>query len=149
LTITRKRHSPKRNLTLNCMITKEEFEKTVEAFENLEPSRSQLYRIKLDLLKAGFEVEAYLLILATWNFARFRYVMRTFKLDHFRDTIETTRSHFERLDSEEFQNANFDLIANDVSEIYVRFKHLADQTGASKIMHFKYPQLFVIWNTDI
>jgi len=103
----------------------------------------------LDLLRAGFEVEAYLLILATWNFARFRYVMRTFNLDRFREAIEATRPHFERLDGTQFQSANFDTIADDVSEVYIRFKALADQTGASKILHFKHPRLFVMWDTEI
>src|SRR5262245_8341927 len=149
LTIKRKRQSPQRTSKLTSIITNEEFEKTIGAFENLEPSRSQLYRMALDLLKTGFEVEAYLLILATWNFARFRYVMRTFELDRFREIIEITRPHFKRLDSETFQKANFDIIADDVSEIYVRFKHLADQTGASKIIHFKHPRLFVMWDTEI
>jgi len=39
------------------------------------------------------------------------------------------------------------LINNTV--IYDAFKAVAEQTGASKIMHFKQPKLFIMWDTDI
>jgi len=106
----------------------------------LEPSRWQLYRMGL---------EAYLLILATWNFARFRYVMRTFKLDAFGEAIEKTKPSFERLRDQSFATVDFDSIAEDVKKIYTRFKSLAEKTGAAKIMHFKSPRLFVMWDTEI
>ena len=115
----------------------------------MEPSRWQLYRMGLNLLEAGFEVEAYLLILATWNFARFRYVMRTFKLDAFGEAIEKTKPSFERLRDQSFATVDFDSIAEDVKKIYTRFKSLAEQTGAAKIVHFKSPRLFVMWDTEI
>ena len=40
------------------------------------------------LIKNGFEVEAYVLILATWNFARFRYFMKIFDLRKFQKVIK-------------------------------------------------------------
>ena len=43
-------------------------------------------------MKNGFEVEAYLLILATWNFARFRYAVRGFKLSNFQKIIKKLES---------------------------------------------------------
>ena len=103
----------------------------------------------LNLLEAGYEVEAYLLILATWNFACFRYVMRTFKLDAFHEAIEKAKPCFERLRDQSFATVDFDSIAEDVTEIYTRFKSLAEQTGAAKIMPFKSPRLFVMWDTEI
>src|SRR5207249_3360494 len=121
-------------------VTKELFEKTVGTFATLESSRWQLYRMGL---------EAYLLILATWNFARFRYVMRTFKLDAFGEAIEKTKPSFECLRDQSFATVDFDSIAEDVKKIYTRFKSLAEQTGAAKIMHFKSPRLFVMWDTEI
>src|SRR5437773_11150315 len=94
-------------------------------------------------------LEAYLLILARWSFARFRYVMRTFKLDAFGEAIEKTKPSFERLRDQSFATVDFDSIAEDVKKIYTRFKSLAEQTVASKIMHFKSRRLFVMWDTDI
>ena len=43
------------------MITQAEFSATIADFDDLEPTRSPLYGMALDLLGAGYEVEAYLL----------------------------------------------------------------------------------------
>jgi len=131
------------------MVTQAEFESTIAQFDDLEPARSPLYKMGLNLLKGGFEVEAYLLILATWNFARFRYVLTSFDLGRFRSAIEATKPAFERLAAYPFESANFDEIADDVYEVYSTFKQLVDQTGASKLLHFKHPSLFVMWDTAI
>ena len=48
-----------------------------------------------------------------------------------------------------FQTANFDDIAADVRFVYGEFKDLVKQTGAAKILHFKHPGLFVMWDTAI
>ncbi|SRR6266852_3806306 len=102
-----------------------------------------------DLIGAGHEIEAYLLILATWNFARFRYFMKTFDLETFRQTVTATRAHFDRLASYSFQTADFDALADDITPVYDKFRLIAEQTGASKILHFRQPKLFVMWDTDI
>jgi hypothetical protein len=47
------------------MITQAEFEATISEFDDLEPTRSPLYGRALALLGAGYDIEAYLLILAT------------------------------------------------------------------------------------
>src|SRR5439155_22691154 len=106
-------------------VTKELFEKTVGTFATLEPSRWQLYRIGL---------EAYLLILVTWNFARFRYVMRTFKVDAVGEAIEKTKPSFERLRDQSFETVDFVSIAEDVKQIYTLFKSLAEQPCEAKRM---------------
>ena len=75
--------------------------------------------------------------------------MRTFKLDVFGEAIEKTKPSFKRLRDQSFATVDFDSIAEDVKKIYTRFKSLAEQTGAAKIMHFKSPRLFVMWDTEI
>ena len=50
-----------------------EFEKTISEFQKIEAARDQLWDRAKVLIEKGFEVEACILILATWNFARFRY----------------------------------------------------------------------------
>jgi hypothetical protein len=129
-------------------ITQEEFESTL-ANQAVEPTRSQLYDIGLRMIDSDFEIEAYLLILATWNFARFRYVLRQFDLDRFRNTIVTVNPIFERLAPVSFETADFDLLAQDIEAIYGAIKSLVEQTGTTKIMHFKHPKLFVMWDTSI
>ena len=61
------------------MITQDEFERAIAYFDTLEPTRGPLYGMGLNLLKSGHAVEAYLLILATWNFAYFRYILKKFQ----------------------------------------------------------------------
>lgn len=129
-------------------VTQRHFEKII-AGQPSEPTRSQLYQIGLNMIASDFEIEAYLLILATWNFARFRYALRRFDLDQFRNVIGTVNPIFKRLAPHSFETADFDLLADDIEAIYSQLKPLVEQTAASKIMHFKHPKLFVMWDTDI
>jgi hypothetical protein len=136
------------NETAAMPITQDEFESTIRNLP-VEPTRSQLYEIGLRMIRSDFEIEAYLLILATWNFAYFRYGLREFDLNRFRDTIMLVNPLFEALKPHSFETANFDLLADDIRSIYSQLKPFVKQTGASKIMHFKHPNLFVMWDKDI
>jgi hypothetical protein len=129
-------------------VTQTQFEKTIAALPS-EPTRTELYQIGLKMVGSEFEIEAYLLILATWNFAGFRYTLTNFDLNSFRKTIATINPIFARLLPHSFETADFDLLADDIEGIYSQLRPLVKQTGASKIMHFKHPKLFVMWDTDI
>jgi hypothetical protein len=131
------------------MITQDEFDRTITNFDMLEPTRSPLYGMSLNLLKGGFEIEAYLMILATWNFANCRYILTSFNLDAFRKVINETQPIFERLGNANFQTADITDLAEDIKSVYAPFKKLVGQTGAAKILHFKQPALFVMWDTSI
>ncbi|MEK7212034.1 MAG: hypothetical protein AAB731_05400 [Patescibacteria group bacterium] len=65
-------------------------------------TRWDLYPRFLNLIKGGFEVEAFLLILSTWNFARFRYVVRSFDLGKFIIILKKIEPLFAK-----FYNLNF------------------------------------------
>jgi hypothetical protein len=131
------------------MITQAEFDKTIADFDTLEPTRGPLYGMSLNLLTAGYEIEAYLMILATWNFANFRYILTTFDLAAFRNVIDKTQPIFERLHTATFQTADINALSDDIKSVYAPFKNLVGQTGAAKILHFKHPGLFVMWDTNI
>jgi hypothetical protein len=131
------------------MITQQEFEAHISEAQKMEPLRFQLYDMGLRLIQSDHEIEAYLLIMATWNFARFRYVTRTFDLGRFRETIDAVRPHFSRLAAAALETADLVALAGDISAIYSRLKAVVEQTGASKIMHFKQPKLFVMWDMAI
>jgi hypothetical protein len=133
------------------MPTQKEFEEKVEKFPRLEPARDQFYFMALNLLKRGYELEAYILILATWNFAGFRYILTHFNLDSFRKTINEINPLFESLDSQNFRDANFEdaTLCEDIKKIYDKLRVVVKQTGASKIMHLRNPNLFVMWDTGI
>jgi hypothetical protein len=79
------------------MVTIEDFIATGSRASSLEPLRAQLYGRALQLIQSDFEVEAYVLILATWNFARFRCVMRSFDLHLFTRTVSDLAPIFDRL----------------------------------------------------
>lgn len=114
-------------------------------------ARWDYYPMFLNLMAKGFEIEAFVFILATWNFARFRYVMRNFDLESFENTVKKLTPLFQKMKDEEFSTMNID---NYSRTIKVIFKTLADikgieATGAPKLMHLKLPKVFVMWDKRI
>lgn len=128
-----------------------EFEKTIEEFQKIEDARDQLWDRAKILIEKGFEIEAYILILATWNFARFRYFMKNFDLREFHEVIKRVNPIFKKLENAQFENTDFtdNIVAKDIKYIYDQLKQIAEQTGASKIMALKNSNLFVMWDTEI
>ena len=116
-----------------------EFEKTIAEFQKIEDARDQLWDRGKVLIEKGFEIEAYILILATWNFARFRYFMKNFDLREFQEVINRVNPIFKKLENTQFENTDFakNIVATDIKYIYDQLKKIAEQTGASKIMALK------------
>lgn len=131
------------------MISQKEFTEKVNKFENLEDARGQIYHMAMNLINQGFELEAYLLILSTWNFAGFRYVLTTFDMNKFKLVISDINPIFDKLKNEKFESTDFNKIKDDISYIYNKLNDLVKQTGAIKIMYFKNPNLFVMWDMSI
>jgi len=128
-----------------------EFEKTIEEFQKIEDARDQLWDRAKVLIEKGLEVEAYILILATWNFARFRYFMKNFDLREFQEVIKRVNPIFKKLENTQFESTDFtnSNVVEDIKYIYDQLKKIAEQTGASKIMALKNSKLFVMWDTEI
>lgn len=127
------------------------FKKTVREFQELEDARDQLWDRAQTLIKKGFEIDAYILILATWNFARFRYFMKKFNLQKFAGVIKQVNPKFKKLEKVRFENIDFSnkALLSDIKFIYTQIKTIAEQTGASKIMALKNSNLFIMWDTEI
>jgi len=132
-------------------MTQDEFTQAVTAFDKGEPMRAQLYYRALDLSRAGFRLEAHLLILATWNFARFRYVTRDFDLRGYQRTLASLDELLRPLD-------DCDLMAANLKEHQTRTVNAFDllssiegirYTGAAKILHLLHPRFFVMWDRFI
>lgn len=132
-------------------IDQREFEKTIEEFHKLEDARDQLWDRAQVLIEKGFEIEAYILILATWNFAGFRYVMKDFDLKEFDKVIKDVNPYFIRIKNKKFEDIDFsdDSLISDIKSIYTQLKKIAKQTGASKLMALKNSNLFIMWDTEI
>jgi hypothetical protein len=136
---------------LNKTIVQAEFENTIKKFEEIEDARDQLWDRAQVLIEKGFEVEAYILILATWNFARFRYFMKSFDLRKFDNVIKNINPIFKNLENKQFESSDFtdNIFISDIKLIYTQLKSIAEQTGATKIMALKNSKLFVMWDTEI
>ena len=65
-------------------------------------------------MSAGFQIEAYHLILATWNFAYFRYILRSFDLAAFQDIIRSTDPVFKHIARESLQTVDIDRLKKDI-----------------------------------
>jgi hypothetical protein len=89
--------------------------------------------------------------LATWNFARFRYVTRDFDLRGYESTLASLDRLLRPL-------ADCDLMSADLGKhrtgIVDAFNLLASiegirYTGAAKILHLLHPRFFVMWDRFI
>ena len=129
------------------MITDEEFTKAIKGFDAAE-KRGSFYNMAIDLINNNFEMEAYFLILATWNFARFRYAINNFDINEFKEEIRKLNPNFNRLKNENFRTINFDKYKKDIEKIFATLSSIkgVEFTGASKIMHLKNRSVFVMWD---
>ena len=129
-------------------ITLQELQEKCNKFKELE-KRGTFYDMALNLLRNGYEIEAFFLILATWNFATFRYAVKDFDINGFKEIVEKKCNPiFERLEQKNIQSVNLDEIKEDVKELYNILSEIkgVKYTGASKLMHLKNPKLFIMWD---
>ena len=129
------------------MITNEEFAKATLKFDEIE-KRGSFYDIAVSLINNNFEIDAYFLILATWNFAAFRYAVKDFDISGFKEIIKELNPYFDKLQTEEFRTINFDQYKEDIKKIYNTLSPIkgVKYTGASKIMHLKNRNVFIMWD---
>ncbi|RIE16712.1 hypothetical protein [Candidatus Cryosericum septentrionale] len=132
------------------MITDEMFRDAVLRYK-AEESRGSFYDIAANLLDRGFTKEAYLLLLATWNFASFRYAVTSFDLVAFDATVKSLEVNFQHLDGKDIRTADFDSLREDISAIYNTLSQIKgiQYTGAPKMMHLRNRDLFVMWDAYI
>jgi len=129
------------------MITNDSFIQSTKQFNELE-KRGSLYDMAIRLIKNNFEIEAYLLILATWNFACFRYAVNDFDILGFQDTLYDLEPHFEVIKNEDIKTIDLDRYKAEIKEIFNKLSSIKgiEFTGASKIMHLKNRNVFVMWD---
>ena len=132
-------------------IAQKDFENTIKKFHAIENTRGSLWGRARNLLLKGHEIEAYILILATWNFAGFRFFLRNFDLNKFENIIKKLNPIFNKLKNKTFEKVDLKNknLQEDVKLIYEELKKIVKQTGASKIMALKNQKLFVMWDTEI
>ena len=129
------------------MIQQSTFEKTLEEFD-VQESRSDFFTLASGLMRDGYRIEAYLLLLATWNFARFRYFVKDFGIDAFRETMLRLEPTFISLKHLAIATANLDEYRDQIMFIFNELAAVPgiEYTGAPKLMHLRNPAFFVMWD---
>jgi len=129
------------------MISNKEFIEKIEEYDTIE-KRGSFYNMAINLINNDFEMEAYYLILSTWNFARFRYAMKKFDIYGFKEKIKELNPYFNKLTNKDIKTINFDNHKNDIKKIFESLSSIKgiEFTGASKVMHLKNSSVFIMWD---
>ena len=141
----------KRTVKRISLMTQDEFNQALVAFDQGEPMRAQLYYRALDLIRAGFVIEAHLLILATWNFARFRYATKDFDLRGYQQALDRLAELLRPLNGCELMAIDLPTHQDRIVESFGILSAIEGirYTGAAKILHLLYPSVFVMWDRFI
>jgi len=119
---------------------------------NLLERRGSFYDMARRLVQAGYDVEGSILFLATWNFASFRYAATDFDIDGFRDLLKSELADaFQALVHCDIQHVDLEAQGPRIERMFDRLASMKEvlYTGATKVMHLKCPELFVIWDAYI
>ena len=122
---------------------------------NEKENRAVFYEMAMNLIKNNYEIEGFLLILSTWNFAFFRYGVKSFDRENFESKLQEAFSKLNSIDElkkeRNFFNINFDTHGDSIIKAYEKLSNheIIGHTGASKILHMKFPEAFVMWDDYI
>jgi len=132
------------------MISQSALNKAVAEFQTRE-GRAKFFLMAEHLIAEGFEVEACILLLATWNTARFRIVVTRFDVDEFRRTLIQLGKHFGALRKQSIESIDLSKYGARIKTIFGALSKIkgVEFTGATKVMHLKNPKLFIMWDTYI
>ncbi len=115
--------------------------------------REEVYRWALDLYKEGHEYESIILLLSTWNFAYFRFILTSFNLKNFkRDLANLEKEDFVFFNKKSFKDIRLDdkKTVERIMRIYNTISNSGiKQVGATKVMHLLKPDVFVMWDNGI
>ncbi|MBU0894568.1 MAG: hypothetical protein KKF48_02940 [Nanoarchaeota archaeon] len=132
------------------MINKNDFEENLKRFDELE-NRGSYYPMFLNMIEKGFETEAFLFILSTWNFATFRYAMKDFDLKEFKQVVKNLKPYFKKFDGKSIREIDLDFYKKEIKHIFDTLSKIKgiQYTGASKLMHLTIPEVFIMWDAYI
>ncbi|MCE5299561.1 MAG: hypothetical protein LLG37_01640 [Spirochaetia bacterium] len=103
------------------------------------------------LIKSGFIKEGYLLLLSTWNFAYFRYVVNSFDMDEFGRCISKTMEMNKKIEGQKLEGCDLDANEGLIMDMYetMSASRLIKYTGATKLLSLMNPHIFVMWDSFI
>jgi hypothetical protein len=129
----------------------ETLKKACKRFKKENEPKASYYDIALEIVDA-YPIQASIIILATWNSGRFRYMQSdTQNLLELQKAIKECEPLFGKVKEENFKTVKFDEIGDTVKRIYSTFSKVkgVEYTGASKVMHLLNRELFVMWDDPI
>lgn len=137
----------------------EDFKASIEKFDKIETLRGEIYWRCLNLidknLKLGEDqvesrLDAYLLLLSSWNVANFRRFINE-DFNNFKKAITFSEKYFSKFDNKDFENIDFEEHRKYIVAIFNKLSSVKGimYTGASKIMHLRNPKVFLMWDTKI
>ena len=132
-------------------MTQEEFEQVIRLFDGTESMRGKIYYSALNLIRAGFVIEAHILLLSTWNFAGFRYVVTTFDIAAYEALVQNITNQLQPLSNADFSTVNLDAHRQLIIDLFDKLAAVKGIrfTGAAKILHLLNPSVFVMWDRPI
>jgi hypothetical protein len=129
-------------------ITLKDLSEASAEFANIE-RRGGFYDLARGLVEKGNELEGCILLLATWNTARFSKVH--FEIDALRNVLTDLRDDFHALARYNIQTIDLEFHRDRIETIFNRLALIkgVEYTGAAKLLHLILPRLFVAWDAYI
>ena len=119
-------------------------------YKDLE-GRASFYEKALIIAKK-YPLQASIILLATWNTARFRFMSSNAKnLLELEKSLNQCKSLFDKLSNYDIKNVDLDEIKPTIERIYTSLSKVkgVEYTGGSKVMSLINPKLFVMWDDKI
>lgn len=132
------------------MITLTELKEKCGEFEEKE-GRAGFYDLAIEI-KDIYPLQAAVIILATWNVGRFRFIVNNPQnLSNLRNALTQCKPIFEALKNKDFKTCNFDELKEEIEKVYSILSKVegVEYTGASKVFHLFCPNLIVMWDSCI
>ncbi|MFA5020862.1 MAG: hypothetical protein WC517_02255 [Patescibacteria group bacterium] len=129
------------------MPSQKDFQKQLKKFDKNE-ERGDLYPSFLRMIKQGYCSDACVFMLATWNFAAFRYVLRGFDFKKFDKKIKKLLPCFNKYKTLNIKTINLNDYKKDIKKIFNILYEVKGvrSTGAPKLMHLFAPEVFIMWD---
>lgn len=129
-------------------ITLKDLSEASATFANIE-RRGGFYDLARGLVEKGNGLEGCILLLATWNGARFSKVH--FEIDALRNVLTNLRDDFDALAEYSIQTIDLEFHRDRIETMFNRLAAIkgVEYTGAAKLLHLILPELFVAWDAYI
>ncbi|MFQ5884602.1 MAG: hypothetical protein ACE5IO_05820 [Thermoplasmata archaeon] len=125
-------------------------EQKCRQFKKLE-GRASFYDLAVEIADEH-PIQAAIIILATWNVARFRFMVSDPQnLVDLKKRLEECEPIFATVRDEDFRTVDFDLVGDQTKTAYSILSKVkgVEYTGTSKVFHLFCRDLIVMWDVDI